>query len=161
MDVYNRLLDFDAWAMHDLLRASSELSDEQLEREFDIGHRTVRETFVHLIWNLEFWPSLMTGRGEVPEPDWGKPSVEQLTQLYDERFAAFADLTRQLRDDDRLDEIFIDHWDVKKSMAGTILQVILHASEHRMEITHMLIRLGVENVPEVDLGARDYELLNC
>ncbi|MGE3798954.1 MAG: DinB family protein [Thermomicrobiales bacterium] len=161
MDIVDRLLDFDEWAMHDLLRASSSLADAQLDQEFDIGHRTVRATFIHLIWNLDFWTSLMTGGDPLPEPDWTGISIAKLAERYDRSFAAFAALARKLRDEERMDEVFVDHWQVKKSMSGTILQVILHASEHRMEITHMLIRLGVQNVPEVDLGARDYELLNC
>lgn len=33
-------------------------------------------------------------------------------------------------------------------------------TEHRTEVQHMLVRLGVADVPEVDPGAWDYELLN-
>ena len=161
METYERLLDFDHWATHDLLNACQPLTDEQLDRRFDIGHQNIRDTWVHLVWNMDFWRSLMTGGPPLGEPDWGNISIADLRSRYAESFAAFADLTRQIRDEDRLDDVFIDHWNVKKSMAGTILQVIIHASEHRMEITHMLHRLGLENVPEVDLGARDYELLNC
>ncbi len=161
MDTYDRLLDFEQWAMHDLLKFCGPLTDEQLDRQFDIGHTSIRATWVHLVWNMEFWVSLMTGNGPLHEPDWPGISIAELTTRYDEQFAAFASLTRQLRDANRLDDTFTDHWQVRKSMAGTILQVIIHASEHRMEITHMLIRLGLENVPEVDIGARDYELLNC
>ncbi len=161
MDTYDRLLDFDEWAMHDLLRVSGTLADAQLDRGFDLGHRTIRATFIHLIWNLDFWTALMTTGETLPEPEWGSLSIAELSQRYDQSFAAFAALTRQLRDEHRLDEEFTDHWKVKKSMAGTILSVILHGAEHRTEIVHMLHRLGLENVPEVDLGARDYELLNC
>lgn len=160
MEVFDRLLDFDSWATHELLAACQPLTDAQLDQRFDIGHQSIRETWVHLVWNLHFWRSLMTGSAPPEEPMWGPVSIADLTRRYDDAFAAFAELTRRLRDENRLDDIYVDHWQVKKSMVGTILQVIIHASEHRMEITHMLIRLGVDPVPEVDLGARDYELLN-
>jgi uncharacterized damage-inducible protein DinB len=160
MDLIDRLLDFDHWAMLELLAASGRLSDAQLDQEFDIGHRTVQATFEHIIWNIPFWTGLMTGNPVPEEPEERGLSIAELTALYEETFATFAALARQLRDEDRLDETYIDHWNVKKSMSGTILVVILHAAEHRTEVIHMLTRLGVENVPEVDLGARDYELLN-
>jgi uncharacterized damage-inducible protein DinB len=161
LETYDRLLDFDEWATHDLLTFCAPLTDEQLDRRFDIGHQTIRDTWIHLVWNIDFWISLMTGGAPLEEPDWRGISIADLMTRYNESFASFAALTRKIRDEHRLDDVFLDHWQVKKSMGGTILQVIIHASEHRMEITHMLIRLGLENVPEVDLGARDYELLNC
>jgi uncharacterized damage-inducible protein DinB len=160
MDVYDRLLDFDHWAMDELLTVSEGLSDAQLDQEFDIGHRTIRATFEHIIWNVPFWTKLMIGERLPEEPDARGLSIAELAAFYEETFATFAALARQLRDDGRLEETYIDHWDVKKSMSGTVLQVILHAAEHRTEVIHMLTRLGVPNPPEVDLGARDYELLN-
>jgi uncharacterized damage-inducible protein DinB len=160
MDLIDRLLDFDHWAMHELLTVSKRLSDAQLDQEFDIGHRTVRATFEHMIWNIPFWTKLMIGERLPEEPEERGLSIAELAAFYEETFATFAALARQLRDEGRLEETYIDHWDVKKSMSGTVLQVILHAAEHRTEVIHMLTRLGVPNPPEVDLGARDYELLN-
>jgi uncharacterized damage-inducible protein DinB len=178
MDLLDRLLDFDHWAMDELLRVSEGLSDAQLDQEFDIGHRTVRATFGHMIYNIPFWTGLMLGQQPEPEPEAGLSNVQFWTahlpdqwaetglsiaamrEWYEAEFETFASLTRQLRDEGRLDEIYVDHYNVRKSMSGTILMVILHASEHRTEIAHMLARLGVSDVPEVDLGARDYELLN-
>jgi uncharacterized damage-inducible protein DinB len=98
-------------------------------------------------------------RGQQPEPEAGL-SVTAMREWYEGVFAALASLARQLRDEGRMDETYIDHYDVRKSMSGTILHVVLHNAEHRIEIVHMLARLGVGEVPEVDLGARDYELLN-
>lgn len=160
MDVYDRLLDFDHWAMDELFRVSEGLSDAQLDQEFDIGYQTVRATFEHIIWNLEFWARLMVGQRISEEPEEVGLSVAALKASYDRKFQHFAGLAVQLRDEGRLDETYVDHWNVRKSMGGTILTVILHASEHRTEIVHMLVRLGVGEAPEVDLGARDYELLN-
>src|SRR5687768_14348683 len=55
LDLLDLLLDHDRWATAQLLEASCGLSDDDLDREFDIGHRTLRETFGHMIFNVPFW----------------------------------------------------------------------------------------------------------
>lgn len=42
MDLLDRLLGHDAWTTHQLLRRAESLNEEQLDQDFDIGHRTVR-----------------------------------------------------------------------------------------------------------------------
>ncbi len=54
MDLLDRLLDHDRWATDQLLNVSRGLTDAQLDEELDIGHRTLRATFEHMIFNLEF-----------------------------------------------------------------------------------------------------------
>ena len=49
MDLLDRLLEHDHWATAQLLDLSRHLSDAQLDQEFDIGHRTLRDTFEHMI----------------------------------------------------------------------------------------------------------------
>ncbi len=51
MDLLDRLLGHDSWTTRQLLDLAGTLSDNQLDQEFDIGHRTVRRTFAHIIWN--------------------------------------------------------------------------------------------------------------
>ena len=136
----------------------SQLTDAQLDQEFDIGHRTLRETFEHMIVNIAFWTALMT---EQPVPAESEDhSVAALIDRHERFHATFATLARQFRDQQRLDETFIDHYDVRKSFGGTILHVVLHNAEHRTEAVHILERLEVPDVPEVDLGLWDYMLLN-
>jgi len=53
MDLLDRLLGHDAWTTRQLLLRCRDLTDEQLDREFDIGHRTVRATLEHVIRNVE------------------------------------------------------------------------------------------------------------
>lgn len=132
----------------------------QLDQPFDIGHGTIRATFEHMIWNHEFWSRLMEGELISEEPEETGRVIAALSDDFERRFQAFAELARRLRDEGRLEDTFVDHWDVRKSMGGTILAVTQHDAEHRTEIVHMLHRLGLTEVPEVDLGAWDYEMLN-
>ena len=61
MDLLDRLLGHDAWTTRQLLDICSGLTDEQLDRRFDIGHGSVRATLDHVISNMEVWGDLMRG----------------------------------------------------------------------------------------------------
>jgi uncharacterized damage-inducible protein DinB len=43
------------------------------------------------------------------------------------------------------------------TFGGAILHVILHNAEHRTEVLHILERLGVPNLPEIDHALWDYK----
>ena len=154
MDLLDRLLAHDQWATTQLLDVSRDLTDAQLDQRFDIGLGSVRATFEHMVVNIQFWTGLMTGQPVDPRPD--DHSLAALTALHGGAHATFATLARQIRDEQRLDETFIDHYEVRKSLGGTILHLVLHNAEHRIEALHILARLGVPDLPEIDLGLWDY-----
>ena len=111
-----------------------------------------------MIFNIAFWTSLMTEQPVDEQRD--DRSLAALIDRHERFYATFATLARQFRDEQRLDDTFIDHYDARKSFGGTILHVVLHNAEHRTEALHILERLGVPDLPEVDHGLWDYELLN-
>jgi uncharacterized damage-inducible protein DinB len=78
MDLLDRLLGHDARTTRLLLDRSESLIDEQLDREFAIGHRTVRSTFAHIIGNMEDWANLMAGR---PKHSNAAPRGNSIAQL--------------------------------------------------------------------------------
>ena len=164
MDLLDMLLDHDHWATRQLLDTSAGLPDAQWDQPFDIGHRTLRETFGHMIFNLPFWTALMTGQttdGVVStdsQPADRSPAA--LIEAHEQGYAAFAAVLRRLRDEGRLDAVYADHYGVRKSNAGTMLMIVEHNVEHRSEILHILARLGVPDVPEVDPGVWEYWQLN-
>ena len=59
MDIIDRLLEHDRWATSHLLNLCKGLLDEHLDREFDIGHWSLRATFDHYMHNIAFWTALM------------------------------------------------------------------------------------------------------
>jgi uncharacterized damage-inducible protein DinB len=158
MDLLDRLLEHDHWATAQLLDRSRNLTDAQLDQEFDVGHRTLRDTFEHMIVNIAFWTSLMNEQPVDKQRD--DRSLAALIDRHERFYSSFATLARQYRDEQRLDETFTDHYDARKSFGGTILHVVLHNAEHRTEALHILERLRVPDLPEVDHGLWDYELLN-
>ncbi len=158
MDLLDLLLDHDHWATTRLLEVSGGLTEAQLDRPFDVGHRTLRATFGHMIFNVPFWTAFLAGQPADAQPD--DRSLAALNDCHERSYAAFADVARRVRDEQRLDETFVDHYAVRKSFGGTILMVVSHNEGHRGEALHILERLGVPDVPEVDLGVWDYETLN-
>ena len=164
MDLLDLLLDHDHWATARLLEVSGGLTDARLDQPFDIGHRTLRATFGHMIFNVPFWTAFLAGQptdgvlSADAQPD--DRSLAALIDHHERSYATFARVARRLRDEQRLDETFVDHYAVRKSFGGTILMVVEHNAEHRGEVLHILARLGVPDLPEVDLGAWEYLLLN-
>jgi uncharacterized damage-inducible protein DinB len=165
MALLDLLLDHDHWATRQLLDASSGLTDAQLDQPFDIGHRTLRETFGHMIFNVPFWTTFLTGapadRAFSADAQPADRSLTALIEAHERSYSAFASVARRLRDEERLDAIFVDHYGVRKSFGGTLLMVVEHNVEHRAEVLHILQRLDVPNLPEVDLGVWEYFLLNA
>lgn len=155
MDLLDRLLGHDAWTTRQLLLLSQDLSDEELDRVFDIGHGTLRETLAHMIGNVEVWTSLL--RDEVTPAASRTPGVVPVAVLLERQVASAAEFTalaRQIVDESRLDELWVDRLDdppTQKTRGGTIGHVITHNMHHRAEVLHILARLDIGNLPEGDL----------
>jgi len=154
MDVLDRLLDHDLWATTQLLNLSTSLTDTQLDQDFDIGHRSLRETFVHVIDNIEGWTAVMMGRPDAPQRD--DLSMPALADRHARAYESFAAFARLVRDEGRLDETFIDFSEAPMTLGGATLHVILHNEDHRTELLHILARLNINNVPELDHGLWDF-----
>ena len=156
MDLLDRLLEHDAWTTRQLLLSCRNLTDEQLDREFDIGQRTVRATLLHIIHNVEVWSDLMSGqpvRADQGVRLQGRSVAVLITRLD----RAAADLKRVARAVDQRggwDELWVDRLDsppAEKTYGGGIAHVITHSMHHRAQLLYMLHRLGVEGLPEGDV----------
>src|SRR5437588_11128424 len=110
MDLLDRLLGHDAWTTRELLLRCRDLTDEQLDREFAIGHRSVRTTFRHIIRNMEFWSDLMAGRpaqcNQTTLPE--DRSVACLLARLDSAAAELAHVARTVAQRSGWDERFVD-----------------------------------------------------
>ncbi len=156
MNVLDRLLGHDLTTTRELLTICLSLSEEQMDREFDLGWRTLRRTFEHMIGNIEVWTDLMMER-PIQQTYRGVTAAELLERL-ERSYAEFADFARLVERTGQLNERFTDVLDRpprQKSFGGAIGHVITHNMHHRSEIMHMLHRLGVKDVPEGDLMGWD------
>jgi uncharacterized damage-inducible protein DinB len=106
MDLLDRLLGHDAWTTRQLLDIAAILSDAELDREFDIGHRTLRATFEHIVWNMEVWSSLMAGDPIERNAD---RTIAGFIRRLDVAAARLQRLARTVANRNGWDEKWLDH----------------------------------------------------
>lgn len=149
MDLLDRMLGHDRWTTTQYLELSRSLSDAQLDQDFDVGLGSLRATFDHMIFNVDAWTAVMTG-GTEDDVNRDGSSIPELLERHERSYDAFAGVARQMHDEQRLDETYADFYNVKQSIGGTIVHVILHNAQHRAEVLHMLRRLGITDPIEGD-----------
>src|SRR4029453_2649924 len=111
MDLLDRLLGHDSWTTRQLLLRCQGLANGQLDQEFDIGHRTVRATLLHIIRNVEVWSDLMSGQPVRADQGPGGRSVSALTVRLNLAAADLARVARVVARRDGWDEKWVDHLD--------------------------------------------------
>jgi uncharacterized damage-inducible protein DinB len=155
MDILDRLLGHDAWTTRQLLLRCRELTDEQLDRQFDMAHRSVRATLLHMIRNMEVWTDLIaeqpirSNENNLPE---GR-SVNGLLRRLDAVAPDLGAISTRLQRENKLDECFVDHLDdppQKKPYGAAIVHIITHSMHHRAQLLYLLRLLGVQNLIEGD-----------
>jgi uncharacterized damage-inducible protein DinB len=153
VDILERLLGHDEWTTRQVLLRCRELTTEQMQQSFDVGHTTIEHTLRHMIGNIKVWTDLMRERPVQKSAAYTPASLDELSRRFDAAYADFAAFARQVTDQGRLDQAFIDVLDTPpqpKTFGGTIVHVITHDMLHRGELLHMLGRLGLRDLPEGD-----------
>jgi uncharacterized damage-inducible protein DinB len=156
MDLLDRLLGHDAWTTRQLLERCRGLDDKALDREFDLAHRTLRATFLHIVWNMEAWSDGLAGRPLRPKRN-AEPamrSVEGLIARLDAAAAQLARVAKGVRDRGAWDGRWRDTPDdpsTEKTYGGTIAHVITHSMHHRAQALAMMKWLGMRDLPEGDV----------
>ena len=154
MDLIDRLLGHDAFTTGLLLDIAEGLSDEQLDRAFDIGPGTVRATLAHVIYNTEVWSALMAGAGLPAERPGAGVSIASIRERHERASAVLASVGADTAARDAWDETWTDVLDDpprEKTYGGALGHVLTHSMHHRAQLLNMLRRLGVRDLPEGDL----------
>ena len=151
MDILDRLLGHDTWTTRQLLLACQSLPDDLLDKEFDIDHKSLRETFIHVIENMEIWTDLLYERAVQEKTGTTIPELLERLSIVSRDFA---NLAHNIAREKRYDDCFIDTLDnppVKKTFGGAIGHVITHNMHHRAQIMFLMERAGLKNHIEGDL----------
>lgn len=155
MDLLDRLLQHDAWTTRELLTRCAALSDDQLDADFDIGHRTIRRTLQHIVSNVDVWAGLMAGRIKSRDDVRRTPSAPALlVERLDRAAATLAGVAREVADRNGWDETWIDVLDtppVPKTYGGTIAHILTHSMHHRAQLLYMMKGVGLRDLPEGDV----------
>jgi uncharacterized damage-inducible protein DinB len=150
MDILDRLLGHDAWTTRQLLLRCRELSDEQMDLVFDIGDRSLRGTFEHIVACMESHTDLMTGRTAY-ESYRDDETIDGLLERLTIVAKDFADIAIRIQREGRADEMFARPGDGKKLSYGSVIAHLLtHSMHHRAQVMYLLERLGVTDVIEGD-----------
>jgi uncharacterized damage-inducible protein DinB len=150
MTILDRLLGHDAWTTRQLLLRCQELSEEQLNRSFDIADRSLMETFEHLIACMESHTDLLLGRTayETYRDDETLEGMLSRLTIVAKDFAEFA---TRIEHEGRADEMVTNLENGnRRSVGGVIAHLLTHSMHHRAQILSMLDQLGVPNVIEGD-----------
>lgn len=152
MTLLDRLLGHDDETTRELLRRAGELSDEQLDQDFGIGHGTVRATFDHIVWNIECWTDLMKSRA-VRSRDPNATPLAELTRRHTAASREFMHFARELERAGRLEQVFVDTLETPPAeiaFGGAIVHLATHGMHHRSQLLIMMRRLGLQQLPEGD-----------
>ena len=151
MDLLDRLLAHDSWTTRQLLLACASLPDSLLDKEFDIDHKTLRETFTHMIDNMEVWTDLLYER---PVQTKTGITIPELLVRLSIVSRDFTDLARKIAREGRYDDCFVDTLDNpprKKTFGGAIGHVLTHDMHHRAQVMYLMEKVGVKEHIEGDL----------
>lgn len=167
MTILERLLRHDAATTRELIALAGQLSEAQLDLEFDIGHRSLRRTFVHIIANMECWCDLMSGKPKRWSHAVVVPSrtLAGLTGRLDAVAGELLVLGTNVIGAGREDDSFVDYLDVPprlKTLGGGLVHVATHGMHHRAQCLYIMRRLGVKDLIEGDVLSweQNYRHLN-
>jgi uncharacterized damage-inducible protein DinB len=146
-----RMLRHDAWTTRALLTLAQVLPDADLDRQFDIGHRSLRRTFAHIIGNMECWCDLMSGN---PQRSTGSANtIANLTARLDVVAEQLLTLGNRVAEEKKEDDFFTDYLDkppTRKPLGAGLLHVATHGMHHRAQCLFIMRLLGVKNLIEGD-----------
>jgi uncharacterized damage-inducible protein DinB len=154
MDLLDRLLGHDAWTTEQLLLLCLPLSDEQLDRPFDIGHRSLRATLDHIIYNIEVWSTLMAGQQVAVEQSAADRTPAGMLKRLDIAATRLARIARDVAERGAWNEMWMDTLDQPpraKSFGAGIAHILTHSMHHRAQVLYLLRLSEVANVPEGDV----------
>ena len=161
MDLLDRLLEHDVWTTRQLIERCRELSDEQLDRRLDIGHRSIRATLQHIIFNMEAWSALMAGEELPRSASESQQSMAHFSNPLDVAADRLSRVAKAVAVRGAWDERWLDVLDqppAEKTCGGSIAHVITHRMHHRAQLLCMLRQLGVKNLPEGDVLSWEHQL---
>ena len=162
MDILDRLLEHDAVATRSHLALCRDLTPEQWRQEFGFGQGSLYATLDHFLDSEEYWTALMMGRPGpfAPPPSDPARAYESLSRRFEAISPVFLTTARQVRDEGRFGEMFVDTETglARRTYGACIVHVVTHSQHHRAQALVMLDLLGVEYDPFAGYAIDAYPL---
>ncbi len=152
MELIERLVGHGRWFTAYFLEAALPLSDEQLDREFDIGHSTFRKTAVHLVNVIDAETARLRG-GPPAERLSERASIPDTLAAHKTACDTFEEAVRAIvaGGNEKQTATYVDNYGIPQSYGGTVLYVITQNVLRMSELRQFLVRLGVEDLLEGDV----------
>jgi uncharacterized damage-inducible protein DinB len=154
MDTIRSYLRYSDWAQELVLVAAVPLRDEQLDRKFEMGVGTIRETLAHIrdaeLWWLTNWTK---GPGGLFPESESRESIEEIALSFRQTQGARDRFLQSITDGDlsRRVEATPRPGMIRSFALGvTILQICHHGTHHRAQAVNMLRHLG-GSIPALDV----------
>src|SRR4051812_3083082 len=155
------LLQHNAWATCELIGYCRCLSDDELDRPFEIGPGSVRKTLKHVVGAMQSWANRIGGEpvaSTAPSPS--NESIDELLRRCNAAQAALRAAAERVSREGRLDEIMTfqppGHAEFHFTRASALVHVTTHGMHHRGQVFNMLRQLGKPIAR--DLDPIDWEL---
>ena len=154
-----RMFDYTEWANGLALKAASELSEEDLARDFRISHGSIFGTLLHMAGAEWIWLERWHGRSPAGKEAWSRWKTESCADLpiLNERWREIYD--RRAHFISQLDEASLKSDVAFKLLSGDPTSMLLmdqmqhvvnHATLHRGQVVGMIRQLGTVP-PSTDL----------
>ncbi|GAB5496540.1 MAG: hypothetical protein Phyf2KO_16200 [Phycisphaerales bacterium] len=134
------------WANDQLLNACAKLTNDQLDREFEMGVGTLRRTLTHIAGAIRGWGDLLAGREQRPRLEEESLSIAELRELFEEVTTDFENSART-HPHDGIATGSRGGNSYSFTRGAVLTHVMTHAMHHRAQCLNMLRHLGVEQLP--------------
>src|SRR4051812_8671471 len=130
------LLQHNAWATCELIAYCRSLSDDELDRPFEIGPGSIRQTLSHVVGAMERWAKRIGGEAlESPPPSSSNESADELHRRCNAAQAALRAVAERVSREGRLDEVMSfqspSHPEFHFTRASALVHVTTHGMHHR------------------------------
>jgi uncharacterized damage-inducible protein DinB len=154
-DTLRLQLDYSSWASRRLLDAASQLSEEELQRDFQTADKNVLNTLVHAFAADRIWLARIQGPARttfIDENDRQLPALQREWPALQQRWRQWA---ASLTDQSAVAKV--PYKDMKgnayeQPLWQIVLHVVNHATHHRGQVSGFLRAMG-HTPPALDLIA--------
>lgn len=138
------------WANDRLLEACAKLTDDQLDRAFEMGVGSLRKTLTHVAGAIGRWGDLLAGRELRPMLDDQALTMDQLRAFFEDVTSDFEQSVRSHSMDEVVSREISGRF-YGFTRGGVLTHVTTHAVHHRAQCLNMLRQLGVQPLPPVSV----------
>ena len=155
IDEIKLLYDYNDWADARILAACARVSPEQYAAPTSYGHGSLRATMVHILDNI--WQQRITLQGYYQEP-LADEAAYDATELHEDAFPTLSALQERWRVEKQAMRAYLDNLSeetlnstIRYVIPGVIrervvwhilMEVIIHATQHRSEAAALLTSYG-------------------